>query len=90
LQTSKLFDAAFERRLAEADYETFVDLMVAFDERCCIDPQEPGEPHPTLEPPGRFWVYESPPISRIPRFAILYEIDREAGMVRLWNMHQLD
>lgn len=45
--------------------------------------------HPNMQPEGRFWVYESPPISRIPRFAILYEIVPEEKCVNLWNLNFL-
>jgi hypothetical protein len=33
------------------------------------------------------WIYQSPPVARVPRFYVLYEIDDARGRVILWNFH---
>lgn len=89
LQTSPFFDAAYNRREAELSAGPFAELMRLFESACKIDPRALGIPHPSFEPPERFWVYESPPILRMRRFALLYEIDPENELVRLWNVYFL-
>jgi hypothetical protein len=31
------------------------------------------------------WVFETPPVRRLPRVRILYEIDQDRGVVVLWS-----
>jgi hypothetical protein len=89
LQISEIFEAASNRLIRNVTYDVFIDLLNDFEDRASLDPRELGEEHLGLEPAGRFWVYQSPPLSRIPKFAILYEIDDGMKTVRLWNLHLL-
>lgn len=49
-----------------------------------MNPRIVGEQHPGY-PSGKIWVYESPPVARLPKVSILYEIDDENGVVILWS-----
>ena len=89
MQTSAIFDAAFDRRAAPYPTDPIIEALLDFEERCKIDPREPGEAHPAFEPLGSVMVFESPPIASIPRFALSYMIDDDAGIVRLLNIHFL-
>lgn len=60
------------------------DILVSFEEAVCVNPRIIGEQHPGFSG-GRMWVYESPPLNRLPKVTILYEIDDENGVVILWN-----
>lgn len=62
-----------------------MDVLQSFDDAACVNPRIIGEQHPDL-PGGRFWIYESPPISRLPTVRILYEIDDDKGIVIYWNL----
>src|SRR5690606_39428809 len=68
---SPLFESAFYKR--GADNDGFWDVLQSFDDAVCVNPRSVGEPHPKLP---NLWVYQSPPITRIARMFILYEIDR--------------
>lgn len=59
------------------------DVLDSIEQALCVDPRSCGESHPFF-PDGRMWVYELPPLQRIPRTFILYEIDDERGKVTLW------
>jgi len=57
-----------------------------FEDQAETNPRACGEPHPALEPEGRYWVYETPQIARLPRFFMLYEIDDTARRVTLHSI----
>jgi hypothetical protein len=63
-----------------------LDILDAFEDGVKKDPRSCGEMHPAYSK-GNFWVYESPPIARLPKIFMLYEIDDEKGQVKLWNFH---
>ena len=48
-----------------------------------VNPRMAGEQHPGFD--GSCWVYESPPIGRLPRFYCLYQILDQHGIVWLHN-----
>ena len=81
VRISQIFEAAFFKRGANID--AFGELLDSLEFALRVDPRICGEPHPSSN--GRFWVYEPPPIKRLPRVFILYEIDEAAGVVTLWN-----
>ena len=74
--------AAFRKRVLEggAQSDELWDLLLSFDDIVCVNPRRIGEPHPAFVG-GKVWIYKSPPISRLPRVRILYEIDDESGIV---------
>ena len=61
-----------------------MDVLESFEDVVCVNPRRNGEPHPAFKG-GKVWIYESPPISRLPRVRILYEIDDANGIVIYWN-----
>ena len=77
---SPIFERAFWNR--GAHHDGFWDLLESLQANLTFDPRSAGEPHPHL--PG-IWVYESPPVARLPKVFILYTIDDETGIVRLRN-----
>jgi hypothetical protein len=79
---SPLFESAFFRRGAHSD--ALWDVLLAFEEAVCVNPRRIGEPHPAFSD-GKIWIYESPPIQRLPRVRILYEIDDDKGIVIYHN-----
>jgi hypothetical protein len=81
-----LFEKAFDKATAPYPRDPFIEILSAFEERCRADPREPGERHPAAEPDREWWVYESPSVSGVPRFMIVYEIDDARGDVNLIAM----
>ena len=61
-------------------------MLLSFEDAVRVNPRIVGEQHPGFES-GRMWVYQSPPILRLPTVYILYEIDDANGVVVLWNIH---
>jgi hypothetical protein len=56
-----------------------------FEDAARVDPRLVGEQHPGFSS-GRMWIYQSPPLLRLPQVEILYEIDDENGVVTLWSI----
>jgi hypothetical protein len=79
---SPLFETAFSKRAV--DNEGFWDVLLSFDDAVRVNPRAVGELHPGFGS-GTVWVYESPPIARLPPVKIVYEIDDEHGVVILWD-----
>jgi hypothetical protein len=52
-----------------------------------VDPQMPGIPHPEIHD---WWLFATPSaIVRLPKFVIIYTIDRVEGVVTLWNLYRI-
>ena len=51
------------------------------------NPRAVGQRHPAYEG-VEMWIYQSPPVARVPRFYVLYEIDGAKGEVILWNFRR--
>jgi len=83
------FEKAFDKATAPYPRDIFIDIVVAFEERCRLNPREPGERHPAADVGKEWWVYESPPVSGMPHFTIVYEIDDEGSFVNLIGMNIL-
>lgn len=81
---SELFEAAYWRQADKISHGAFLDLIDGFADGIRNDPKACGEPHPSF-PEGNVWVYETPPVARLPKMYFLYEIDEEGGQVLLWN-----
>jgi len=58
--------------------DVFESLMEAF----AFNPKSVGIPHPNSD---GLWIYETPPIRRLPRVYILYEISEATRQVTLWS-----
>lgn len=82
MRLSPIFEAAFWKR--GAYHSSFWDLLDSFEWAVTRDPKACGERHPNYAN-GQFWIWESPPISRLPRVFILYEIDEKNGAVIAWS-----
>ena len=82
-----IFDASFKR--SEKTFPAIVDAFDGFLNAVEKNPRAVGQKHPNYDQ-GEFWLYESPPVSRIPNFAILYEIDDAEGVVILWRFFLLN
>jgi len=77
-----LFERAFLKRAASLS--SCWEILDFLDQSIRADPRSVGEPHLGF-PEGNIWIYESPPIERIPTFYILYRIDDERGRAILCN-----
>jgi len=77
LLISELFEAAYHRHRNQISHTDFLDLLNAFNDGVKKNPRACGEMHPVF-PDGKYWVYESPPIARLPKICMLYEIDDQA------------
>jgi hypothetical protein len=82
MSISPLFEAAFYKRTDNSDY--IWELLDALEWAVERAPRLCGERHPGYVD-CEMWVWESPPISRFPRVAILYEIVEAHRRVILWN-----
>ena len=82
-----LFEAAFLRRLGALERDAVIDVLDAFEFAARLNPRSLGEPHPNNK---EFWTYEPPrTIARVPRMVLVYSIDDDNGVVRLWNIYLL-
>ena len=61
------------------------DLIESLYDCLTDNPRTCGDQHPNWRG-SRYWVYKSPPISRLPKLYVLYEIDANAGKVILWSI----
>lgn len=71
---TEFFEAGFERRGRHINecWEAldFLEMLIK------RDPYSAGVQHPGVP---EFWVWESPPVKRIPKMYILYTIDEARG-----------
>ena len=82
-----LFEAAFSRRLGNADFKAAIEVLDAFELVACRNPRALGQQHPEYP---EIWVYEPPrAVRRLPRIALVYTIDDQRKVVRLWNLRIL-
>ena len=82
----ELFEHAWLNCYAASRYnsddldDVFESLMEAF----AFNPKSIGTPHPMF---AGLWIYETPPIRRLPKIYVLYEIADAARKVTLWAAH---
>lgn len=62
------------------------DLLASIESGLQFNPYAFGSRHPDYEETG-LYVYNSPPIRRIPAVYILYDINEKTNEVRLWASH---
>lgn len=79
------FAAAFCRRGAR--FEDAFAILDIFEALVTRNPYLCGEEHPSQ---AGLWVWESPPIARLPKAVIIYTIEDETGRVRVWNFRFCD
>lgn len=89
MSISELFETAYWHAAEKIDRDGFVDLINSLEFGLTRDPRSVGEPHAGF-PGDRIWLVESPPLRRLPRLCILYEIDDERGIVTLYNFKVLE
>ena len=68
------------------DVDDLIDLLDSIESALDYNPYTFGVPHGENATNG-CWVYSSPPIARIPKVYILYEIDESAQIVYLHASH---
>lgn len=83
--TQELFERAWLNCLEAERYDSndLLDIFSSIEEGLGFRPQALGQPHPALNEKG-LWVYVSPPIARLPKVYVLYEIVYETKTVHLW------
>jgi hypothetical protein len=84
LKITELFEAGFSKLCASYSRESLFDALDVFEHGAIRDPKSTGELHPKLE---GVWVYEPPPVVRLPPVIVVYTIDEEKGLVRACNIH---
>ena len=81
---SENFETLFFRDVIPLDQEDWDELLDAVDASLMFDPFSAGE---SLDgSTSLIWVYESPPIKRLPKMRILYEIARDKGVIILTSI----
>lgn len=65
------------------DIDDLIDLFDSLDQGLCFNPYALGNPHPALNEIG-LWVYNTPPLARLPTVYVLYEIIPVIQVVKLW------
>lgn len=68
--------------MASVDPLGYDEVLLNFEQLAVRSPHMLGVPHPRLE---NILVFESPPLARLARAVIAYEIDEANGRVILWN-----
>jgi hypothetical protein len=66
------------------DVEDLIDLYSSIEDGMAHNPHAMGVPHPASNPVG-LWVYETPPVTRLPYVRILFEIVDDKRIVLLWS-----
>lgn len=81
VRLSEIFESAYWQRAGNniVVWEVFDSVCDALE----VDPRSIGAQHPGFD--GTCWVYESPPLLRLPRIYMLYRIIDDAGVVLLCN-----
>ena len=82
LDITEIFEAGFFKRWG--GNPLFHELLDYFEFMACNDPTMLGERLDAL-PDIALRVYVTPPLLRLPKARILFEIDSENGVVRLWS-----
>jgi hypothetical protein len=81
VRLSEIFEAAYWKR-AGSNIDVW-ELLESLCDALEVNPRSVGEQHPDFD--GSCWVYESPPVVRLPRMYVLYRIMDEEGVVWLYN-----
>jgi hypothetical protein len=82
LRISPLFEAAFLKHGGSSPSHS--DLLDYVEDMLLADPRSVGA-FVQKSHIGEVWVFETPPVQRLPKVRILYEIDDHRGVVVLWN-----
>ncbi len=86
MSISPLFEANFSKQAAP-DADIILDVLDSLEPVLCSDPYACGAPHASFAATG-LWIWQSPPLRRLPTLYILYEIDAQRGKIILWNFHK--
>ncbi|MGO4836932.1 hypothetical protein AB4144_32275, partial [Rhizobiaceae sp. 2RAB30] len=65
------------------DIDDMIDLFSGIEEGLGFNPYAMGQPHPGLNSRG-LWIYTTPPLARLPKVFVLYEVIPGAMSVKLW------
>ena len=87
LEHSQLFEQKFYRLVDRVDRNALIEAYGIFERIVCRDPRQAGEQHLSVE---ALWIYQTPPIMRLPNIVVSYTIDDEKGVVRAWSIDLLD
>lgn len=81
--THELFERAWLQCIESDRYDVAVllELFDSIEDGLSYNPMAIGQPHPSR---SGLWVYQSPPLDRIPKVYCLYEPHKPSMVAHLW------